>query len=41
MKQIYKNLIGIRPWESVDQEKEGIDLSQDSNKIIAEEGDQR
>lgn len=36
-----KRANGIRPWEVTEQEKEKIDLSKDSGKIIAEEGEGR
>ncbi len=36
-----KRTNGIRPWEVIEQEKEKIDMSKDSGKIIAEEGEGR
>lgn len=32
---------GLRPWETKEQEKENIDLSRSSGKIVAEEGQER
>ena len=36
MKKIWKNIIGFRPWEVEEQEKENIDLSRSSGKILEE-----
>ena len=32
---------GVRPWESKKQIKKKVDLSRNSGKVIAEEGEER
>ena len=41
MQMIYKKIIGVRPWEDKKQEKEEENLSRNSGKIVAEEGEER
>ena len=38
MRKIKKSINGLRLWETKEQGKENIDLSNSSGKIVAEEG---
>lgn len=41
MMKIWQKIIGFRPWETKEQEKENIDLSKTSGKVVAEEGEEK
>ena len=41
MKMIQKRIIGLRPWEIKEQDKENVDLSTFSGEIVAMEGEEK